>query len=143
MKTLNILFACKYNRFRSKVAEAYFKKINKNKKIKVKSAGLIKGNPVGELSTKASKEFGLNIKGKPQGLSSKLLGQQNLIVIVADDVPKKVFKFDNRYLQKVIVWKIKEAKGEDRNNIGKRKVIRKIIKKVYKLVGDIESGRLK
>ena len=42
--TKSILFVCKYNRFRSRVAEAYFKKINKNKNISVKSAGIIKGN---------------------------------------------------------------------------------------------------
>jgi protein-tyrosine-phosphatase len=34
---MNILFACKHNRLRSKVAEALFRKYNKNKKIKVKS----------------------------------------------------------------------------------------------------------
>ena len=36
---MKILFICKYNRFRSRVAAAYFKKINKNSKIKVESAG--------------------------------------------------------------------------------------------------------
>ncbi len=30
---MNIIFVCKYNRFRSRVAEAYFKKINKDKNI--------------------------------------------------------------------------------------------------------------
>ena len=45
-KKTNILFVCKYNRFRSKIAEAYFNKINKNKLVSVKSAGIIRGNPV-------------------------------------------------------------------------------------------------
>ena len=35
-----ILFVCKFNRFRSKVAEAYFKKINRNRRIKERRFGL-------------------------------------------------------------------------------------------------------
>ena len=130
---MNILFICKYNRFRSRVAEAYFKKINKNKKIQVNSAGAIQGNPVSKLSAKTAKELGININGKPKGISSKLLSKQNLIIIVANDVPKKIFKFGDRYLQKVVVWKIKDVKGADRTNINKKKIIRKIMKKVDKL----------
>lgn len=36
---MNLLFVCRYNCFRSRVAEAIFNNINKNKKIHVKSAG--------------------------------------------------------------------------------------------------------
>jgi len=39
-----ILFVCKYNRFRSKTAEAFFNLLKHNKKIKAKSTGLIKGD---------------------------------------------------------------------------------------------------
>jgi len=38
---MKILFVCKHNRFRSKVAEAFFNKLKKNKKIKAESAGLV------------------------------------------------------------------------------------------------------
>ncbi len=56
MKKINILFVCRYNRFRSRVAEAYFKKINKN--FKVKSAGLFKGRPLSPKTIKEAKKFG-------------------------------------------------------------------------------------
>jgi len=92
MKT-NILFVCRYNRFRSRVAEVYFKKINKNKNISVKSAGLIQGRPLDktQVTMASSKKFGIDIRGKPQGLSSKLMIWQNTTIIVADDVPPQVF----------------------------------------------------
>ena len=55
---MNILFVCRYNRFRSRTAEAYFKKINKNKKIKVKSAGIFKGNyPLSPIQVKTGKKL--------------------------------------------------------------------------------------
>ena len=38
---MKILFVCRHNRFRSKVAEAIFNKLNKNKEIQIESAGLI------------------------------------------------------------------------------------------------------
>ena len=40
----NILFVCKHNVFRSKIAEAYFKKVNQNREINAKSAGIIKAD---------------------------------------------------------------------------------------------------
>lgn len=131
MKKTNILFICRYNRFRSRVAEAYFKKINKNKNIHSKSAGLIKGMPLSktQITMTSSKQFGIDIKGKPQGLSSKLLFWQDIIIVVADDVPSKVFDKKRKYIKKVIYWKIKDLKLEDNRKEGKR-VIQKIIKKV-------------
>ena len=45
-----ILFICRHNRFRSKIAEGYFNKINKN--VKVKSAGIFIGNPLDKTQTK-------------------------------------------------------------------------------------------
>jgi len=55
------------------VAEAYFNKVNKNKKIRVKSAGLIKGKPLDKDELKIAKKFNLNINGKPKGLDYKIL----------------------------------------------------------------------
>ncbi|MFA5838368.1 MAG: hypothetical protein WC849_00275 [Candidatus Paceibacterota bacterium] len=134
-KQINLLFICKYNRFRSKIAEGYFKKINKNKKIKVKSAGLIKGTSLSPEKIKIAKELGVSMKGKPNGLSIELLIQQNIIVIVADDVPKKIF--NNFGLNRQIIqWNIKDVK---KNN---PKEITDIIKKI-KLKIDILVEKLK
>ncbi|MEK6926774.1 MAG: hypothetical protein AABW50_05860 [Nanoarchaeota archaeon] len=135
MKKTNILFVCRYNRFRSKVAEAYFKKINKNKSIHVKSAGLIKGNP--RKSIKELKRFRIKLKGPPHGLTSKLMAWQNITIIVADNVPSQVFDKNKKYGKKVIVWKIKDAEKSQTNE--KVIAIKQIIKKVDLLVKQLEN----
>ena len=119
----NILFVCKYNRFRSKIAEAYFNKINRNREIKAKSAGLIRGAPINRLQKKLAKEEGIIIKGRPRGISSKLLKWQNMIVIVADDVPPEIFRDNEEYGKETVVWKIPD----------KNESVREIIKKVDEL----------
>jgi len=55
---MKIAFVCKYNRFRSQIAEAYFNKLNKNKSIKVYSAGVIKGWPIAKTTKRLLKNWG-------------------------------------------------------------------------------------
>ena len=118
---INILFVCKYNRFRSRIADAYFKKINKNKNIKSKSAGLFRGNPLSPLTVSIAKEMGLDITGQVKGISSKMLQWQDITVIVADDVPESIFDdFVNNDDKKVLHWKFKDVLGK---NIKKRERI--------------------
>ena len=138
-KKINILFICRYNRFRSRVAEAYFKKINKNRNIIIDSAGAMQGVPVDKPEIEAAKEFGLNIKGKPKGISSKLLTLQDICIIVADDVPKSLIKDKNYNKGKTIIWKIRDA----RNNSKKEKirVIKEVIKKIDKLNSKLGGGK--
>jgi len=131
---MKILFICKYNRFRSRIAAEYFKKINKNKNIKIDSAGLIKGNSVDKGEVKVLKEFGININGKPKALSSKLLETQDLIIIVANDVPKQVLKCHSK---KIINWKIKDATRASRKQI--IPIVKKIIKKTERLNKRLEK----
>lgn len=131
MKQINILFVCRYNRFRSRVAESYFKKINKNKDVKIKSAGLIQGYAVSGRGVRIAKKFGLNIKGKTKGLTSELMKWQNVVVVVADDVPPQVFNKNKKYGKKVLCWKIKDV--DRKNSRMDEQVIEEIIKKVDKL----------
>ena len=138
---MNILFVCRYNRFRSRIAEVYFNKINKNKNIKSKSAGLIKGSPLNPRTIKVAKEFGLDIDGRVKGLSSKLMTWQNITVIVADDVPEAVFNKNKKYKKKVINWKIKDAKYETKTEI--KKLVKQIMKKVDNLVNELENRKWK
>ena len=131
---INILFICRHNRFRSKVAEAYFNKINKNKNVKVKSAGIFIGNPLDKTQTIIAKKFGIKLKSKPQGISTKLLKWTGLIIVITDDFPKGLFNYAN-HKNKVIVWKIKdELKGNKKNT---EKIITKIMEKVNKLVREL------
>jgi protein-tyrosine-phosphatase len=134
---INILFVCRYNRFRSRIAEAYFKKINKNKNIKAKSAGLFKGMKLSPGTIKEAKKFGLNINGRVNGLSSSLMKWQNMVVVVANDVPSQVFDKSRRLGKKVIIWKIKDANYKDKKNIDK------LIKKIIKRVKNLDMGFLK
>ena len=119
-----ILFVCKYNRFRSRIAEAYFNKINKNKNIIAKSAGIIRGNSLDSKLINLAKKFGLNIRGKPKNLSIDLLKWQNMIVVVADNVPASLFKKRWARGKKLIIWKIPDREES----------VKPIIKKVNKLL---------
>jgi len=131
MNKTNILFICRYNRFRSRVAEAYFNKINKNKNIKAKSAGVFKGSPLNKIQIKEAKSSGIDISGKPTGISSQLLKWQNLIVIVADDVPPILFGDNKKYGKKLIVWKVTDSKNDNKKNV--EKIIKSIMLKVNQL----------
>lgn len=124
---MKILFVCKHNRFRSKVAEAYFKKINKNKNIVVTSAGVFFGNPVAKNVIDIGKKYGLKIDLRPRGLREDYLNEFDLFVIVANNVPKSLF---NR-AKKLIVWKIKDISQNDKKGIEKN--IKEIFKRVDKL----------
>ena len=88
---------------------------DKNKKKKSASAGIIIGSyPLREGQIVTAKKFGINIKGRPSSISTKLLKQVEIIIITADNVPKEIFKYKGKYLQKIIIWKIKDVKtGKD------------------------------
>ena len=129
----NILFICKHNRFRSKYAEAIFKKLNKNKEYIAKSAGIIKGKyPLDKIQLEVGKKLGIRIKGQPQGLSTKLLIWANIIIIVADDVPASIFSNMKKHGKKLIVWKIKDVSNNNEKDI--EKIIKKIEVKIKSLI---------
>ncbi len=130
---MKITFVCRHNRFRSKVAEAYFKKINKNKKIKIASVGLIKGFPVAKNVIEIGKKFGMKIKRKTNYFPEDLLVNSDLIVIVANDIPISLFD----RAKKVVVWKIPDASQRDKKAIEKR--MKLIMKKVQELIKNLEK----
>lgn len=135
---MKLLFVCKYNRFRSKTAEAFFKKINKNKRIQVKSAGLIKGNRIPQEVLAAGKELGINIRGQPHGLSSRLLQWQGMAVIVADDVPAGIFK-NKEHGKPLIVWKIKDTSSLKTSEL--KAIMKKVMKKVESLAAKLKNAK--
>ena len=143
-KKLNILFVCRANCFRSRIAEAYFNKINKNKDIKAKSAGVIYGYKQSPTQIKIAREFGINIKGKSRGISSNLLKLTDILIIAADDVPQKIFNYEKnkKYIKRVIVWNIKDVKIAYNKKDVKR-AIKQIIKKVNKLNKQLKKGEIK
>lgn len=130
-----ILFVCKYNRFRSKVAEIYFKSINKNTNIKIKSRGIIEVNkPLDILERRRNiylkKTFGFVLNAKSISVDVKSLLWADKIIIVADDVPRILFNSE-KWKEKVEVWKVPDENADDERNINKS--VKFIIDKVNKL----------
>ena len=131
----NILFVCKYNIFRSKVAEAYSKKVSAN--INVKSAGLIaEGIPLYENEKRILKENDLILSKTSTCLSKPLLDWADTIVIIANDIPKKVLmRKDSK--RDIRVWKIRDsfAGASDRTV---QKIITAITSRMNRTFGDIK-----
>jgi len=146
---MKILMICKYNRFRSRTAEAYFNKVNKNPNIQAGSAGIIQGwFPLDKTQVEVAKEFDLDIVGKPRALSTELLRKQDKIVIVADNVPVSLFErvmiadktpysFTER--RSLILWKIKDEEKGDKESI--RKIIKSIMAEVDELVIELKEEK--
>lgn len=136
MSKKTILFVCKHNRFRSKVAEAFFNKFNKNVNYAAVSAGLIPGTyPLDETQVRIAKEFGIKLSGRPKPITTDLLKKINLMIIVADNVPAEIFN-NQKYGRKEIVWSIGDdytGRNEDISNI-----INKIRKKVKDFAGALQ-----
>lgn len=141
----NILFICRHNVFRSKAAEGFFKKYNKNKKYRAGSAGLFKWDKASlgknkgyKAEKKVIKDFGIKLGGKSRGVNHSLLKRTDIIVIVSDDIPHIVFTKEDHYNGKVVVWKIKDVKKKTKDK-GKTalQAIKEIEKKVKKFVREL------
>jgi len=140
-----ILFICKHNLFRSRIAEELFNKYNKNENYKATSAGIIKWDKKdlrGDAGFEAEKIVasgrGINLKVKSKGLSSSLLKKMDLAVIVADDVSRKIFR-DKSFSGRTLAWKIPDVKEKDKNKEEvARKTIEYIDRKIKNLVRNLK-----
>ena len=116
-----ILFICKHNVFRSRVAEEYFKKINRNKDIEVISRGIIMGGNSDSAQREVSKNLlKINIsKRGPKPLTIPEMLAADLIIVVANDIPKVIFNYQRISVKrKAIIWKVPD---EQRMNMKKIK----------------------
>jgi len=137
---MKIFFVCKYNRFRSRVAESYFNLKNKTKKITASSGGVIVGRyPLNEREVKIAEEYGIKITGPPKEIRFEDLVRQDLIIVVANDVPRKIFN-SKRFEKKVIVWSIPDVYPGDNKGI-LRSRIAEIKKRVDKLIKRLEKEK--
>jgi len=129
---MKILFICKHNKFRSKVGEAIFNKLNKNKKIITESAGLLGSENVTPNSIiNVLKEKGYKVKRKiTKRVDSVKIKNYNLLIIVADNVDPILFK--ENFNGKIIWWKITDCMDTNIKGIIKR--VNKIEKKVKNLI---------
>ena len=137
IKRMNILFICKHNRFRSKVAEALFKKYNKNTNVRAYSAGLIIGGTGHRHIAQAARHFGITITSKQQSITKELLDAMDIIVDVADDVPSTIFKQYLTPRKKLLVWNIEDFTGEGIEP--RKKIMIKILSRVQKLISEVSK----
>ena len=137
---MKILFVCKYNRFRSQIAEQFFKEYNKDKNISARSAGIFKGlYPLDKTESNSAKEFGIEIKKEPEAISIEVLRNIDVVVIVANDVPKELFLYEGRYLQEVEKWEIPDNFDGNQDRI--KRIIRKIELNVKDLIKKLENKK--
>lgn len=140
-----ILFVCKHNIFRSRVAEMFFNKLNHNKNYNASSAGLIrwkkrdlKGVEGFLAEKKVAKKHGLSLKVKSKSINSSILKKTDILIIVANDVPASIFKKERSFNGKLIVWSIKDVKQKDKNKeLVAEKTINFIENKVKNLVDNL------
>ena len=139
---MNIIFICKHNVFRSRVAEAVFKKYYKGSKYKAKSRGIFPGDYVYKNTIRSVKSIGYNIKGMPKELRYEELQVPNIIVVVADDVPKSLFQYNTKkYGKKLIIWNIKDETKDREKNI--KLIVLQIKGKVEEFVKQLEKEKRK
>ena len=132
---MKILFVCKYNRFRSKVAEAYFRKINRNRNIKFSSAGVFKGYPTPKVVVEIGKKLGIKIKKRTKGLREQYLNEFDLFVVVANNIPKCLFNT----AKKVIWWSIPDTSQSNKKDI--ERIMKRIFKRVDELNKELNGKR--
>ncbi|MEA3329423.1 MAG: hypothetical protein U9Q06_01645 [Nanoarchaeota archaeon] len=132
---MKILFVCKHNRFRSKIAEAAFKKLNKNKAIKSYSAGIFKGIPVHQNIISIGKSLNLQISKQTKSLDEKFMKSIDKVIIVANNVPKEIFK---NKVRPVTVWEIPDTNQNNKKLIDK--ISKQIISKVEKLLFNLNRS---
>ena len=125
-----ILFVCKHNRYRSQIAQAYFNLTNKNKNYHAQSAGIFVGNPIGKTVKQETKKLGIILNGKPKPLFEKDFTKWEQVIIVADNVPLKLFR--SKRFKKITQWDIPDTKEDNIPEI--QKGIKAIIKKVDSLI---------
>ena len=140
MTLKKILFVCKYNAFRSRVAEEYFNKINpRNGAI---SRGIIMGEDSDGVQRKVAKFLlGINIsKRKPLPLTFQDMKNSDLIVVVANDIPKIIFNYPLPSIQKkLVIWKIKDEQNMNEANI--RKIVLAIKRKIDALTKKLQKQK--
>lgn len=133
---MKILFVCKHNRFRSKVAESIFDKLNKNSKISCESAGLMIDDLRDYIANNVLEI--MNQKGYEIKIGSKQIDKNEInnfdkIIIVANNVDDNYFY---NFKGNIIQWDIEDCDENNKNKI--LDIINKIEKNVKILIKNFE-----
>lgn len=133
---MNILFVCKHNIFRSRVAEEYMKKISKHN---ISSGGVIRfDGQMPKVQQEVCKEFGLILPNQSKTLNVDNLRNQDLIIIVADDVPQEIFEHPEYNLKEIRRWDIKDIPSNSQDKESIRYIVGEVVRRVKELNNEIE-----
>ena len=123
----NILFVYRYNRFRSKIAEAYYN--SKNPENPSKGAGYFPGIPLSQDIFDCANSFGLELEDKTQGLNHDLIMWSDTIIVIDHADPMNVFEdYINNDGKNVTHWDIPDIQDD---SVEKRKsTAKEIMKKI-------------
>jgi len=94
---------------------------------------LIKGYPIDKHIKELAKKLKIKIKKEPEGLTTKILNWQDLLVIMADDVPISAFK-NKRYIKKIKVLKVRDVF----NNNDRIKVAENVERRIKQLIKELK-----
>lgn len=134
---MKILFICKHNVFRSRVAEEAMKRISNHD---ITSGGVIRydGN-MNKAQQEVCKEFDLILPNQSKTLDLGNLREQDLIIIVADDVPQAIFNHPEYNLKEIRRWEIQDVDSRylEKENI--RNIVGEIVKRVEELNEELSS----
>jgi len=106
---MNILFLCKANLFRSRVAHEFFERYNDNDEHKVDSAALVYDfKTPHRLVVKVMNEIDIDISEKiPKKVNQELIDWADLIVLMFSDLeePLNKYKIDDK---KIEIWDVED-----------------------------------
>jgi len=134
---MRILFVCKHNRFRSKVAEAIFNKLNKNKNFHAESAGLYLDEErpyIEENIVKVMSKRGYEVGGKPRKLTKSLMKKFDLIILLLS--PSDKIRLSN-FSEEIIRWNVLDCSASDIQKLNQ--IINKIELKIKNLLQKIQK----
>jgi protein-tyrosine-phosphatase len=134
---MKILFICKHNVFRSRVAEEAMKRISNHD---ITSGGVIRydGN-MNKEQREVCKEFDLILPNQSKTLDLGNLREQDLIIIVADDVPQAIFNHPEYNLKEIRRWEIEDVDSRYLEKKKIRNIVGEIVKKVEELNDEFKS----
>jgi protein-tyrosine-phosphatase len=132
---MNILFVCKHNRFRSRIANSYFNKKNKIKNNSSRGVGIFSDyNSLDSDEFRICKELGIDISGKIEQITKGAVEWADKVIIVADDVDKNQIPGDK---SKIEVWAVKDVDDTINNKEAIKETVREITKRVDNLLKEI------
>lgn len=149
MDKLKVHFVCRANIYRSRLCEAYFKKLTGNK-YDVSSSGVERWRHPFDYKDKwarsLAEEHHIKLSAKSVQTTSSLLSKQDIIIFVRQDVydlARKNYKFNK---DKAVVWDIKDRRDYPlltKHKVRRYETWKAIERSVDKLVKALDSAEEK